>query len=73
LLNGSVEQRDGDRLVVADPDPAALNARMVAAGIRVTEIAPERHSLEEMVLAVTTPGSDHIGRAGPAGEGDRQC
>jgi ABC-type multidrug transport system ATPase subunit len=72
LLDGSVEQRDGDRLVVADPDPAALIARLVAAGIRVTEIAPERHSLEEMVRAVTTPGSDRIGRAGPAGEGDRQ-
>ena len=32
LLDGRVEHRDGDRLVVREPDPAALNATLVAAG-----------------------------------------
>jgi ABC-type multidrug transport system ATPase subunit len=61
LLDGRVEQRDQDRLVVAEADPAAVNARLVSAGLRVTEIGPERRSLEELMLSVTGPGSDRIG------------
>ncbi|MGN6634782.1 MAG: hypothetical protein ACTHJ6_04875, partial [Oryzihumus sp.] len=49
LLNGGVERRDGDRLVVRAADPAALNARLVGEGIRVRELAPERRSLEEVL------------------------
>ncbi len=60
LLDGRVERRDGDRLVVAEADPAQVNARLVAAGLRVSEIGPERRSLEELMLSVTGSGSDRI-------------
>jgi ABC-type multidrug transport system ATPase subunit len=86
LLDGHLEQRDGDRLLVAGADPADLNARLVAAGLRVSEIGPERRSLEELMLAVTGSGSDRIDSvptavvrpavaiaqtAGPGGAADR--
>jgi ABC-type multidrug transport system ATPase subunit len=61
LLNGRVEAREGSRLVVRHDDPAALNARLVAEGIRVTEMAPRRRSLEEVVLEITSAGSDQVG------------
>jgi ABC-type multidrug transport system ATPase subunit len=64
LLDGQVEHRDGQRLVVRHTDAAALNSRLVGAGLRVSAIGPERRTLEEIVLAVTGTGSDHIG--GPA-------
>jgi ABC-type multidrug transport system ATPase subunit len=64
LLDGRVDQRDGDRLVVAEADPAEVNARLVGAGLRVSEISAERRSLEEQMLAVTSSGSDRIDRAG---------
>jgi len=61
LLDGRVEARDGTRLVVRHDDPAALNARLVAAGVRVSEITVHRRSLEEVVLEVTGTGSDQVG------------
>jgi ABC-type multidrug transport system ATPase subunit len=64
LLDGQVEHRDGQRLVVRHTDAAALNSRLVGAGLRVSAIGPEQRTLEEIVLAVTGTGSDHIG--GPA-------
>ena len=64
LLDGRVEQRDRDRLVVAEADPAEVNARLVTAGLRVSEIAPERRSLEELMLSVTGSGSDRIDAPG---------
>jgi len=64
LLDGRVEQRDRDRLVVAEADPAAVNARLVTAGLRVSEIGPERRSLEDLMLSVTGSGSDRIDAAG---------
>jgi ABC-2 type transport system ATP-binding protein len=76
LLDGRVERRDGDRLLVADADPAEVNARLVAAGLRVSEIGPERRSLEDLMLSVTGSGSDRIDVTGrdsakpePAGPG----
>ena len=57
LLDGVVAHRDGDRLVVLGADPSELNSRLVAAGLRITEIGPERRSLEELVLAVTSAGA----------------
>jgi ABC-type multidrug transport system ATPase subunit len=60
LLDGQVEQRDGPRLLVRGPDPAELNARLVGAGLRVSAIALHQRTLEEVVLAVTGTGSDHI-------------
>ena len=61
LLDGRVEARDGTRLLVRHDDPAALNARLVAEGIRVSEMAVHRRSLEEVVLEVTGAGSDQVG------------
>jgi len=61
LLNGRVEASEGSRLVVRHDDPAALNARLVAEGIRVTEMAVHRRSLEEVVLEITSAGSDQVG------------
>jgi ABC-type multidrug transport system ATPase subunit len=64
LLDGRVERREGDRLLVADADPAEVNARLVVAGLRVSEIGPERRSLEDLMLAVTGSGSDRIDATG---------
>jgi ABC-2 type transport system ATP-binding protein len=61
MLDGQVEQRDGERLVVRHADAAALNSRLVGAGLRVSAIGPEQRTLEEIVLAVTGTGSDHVG------------
>jgi ABC-2 type transport system ATP-binding protein len=66
LLDGRITSRDGDRLVLAGADPAALNAELVAAGLRVAEIGAERRSLEDLVLSVTGPGSDRIAGPGSA-------
>ncbi len=60
LLDGRVERRDGHRLTVRHTDPAALNADLVAAGVRVTGIAAERRSLEQVVLDATTTSSDRV-------------
>ena len=67
LLDGQVERRDGQRLLVrsggadgAAGDAAALNARLVEAGLRVSAIGPHQRTLEEIVLSVTGTGSDHV-------------
>jgi ABC-type multidrug transport system ATPase subunit len=60
LLDGRVEHRDGDRLLVRHTDPARLNAELVGQGIRVAEMAPQRPSLEQIVLSVTTASSDRV-------------
>jgi ABC-2 type transport system ATP-binding protein len=64
LLDGQVIERDDDRLIIADADAAILNAQLVGAGLRVTEIGPERRSLEDLVLSVTSSGSDRYGGSG---------
>ena len=61
-LNGRIASRDGDQLVVTEADPAELNTQLVAAGLRITEIRPERRSLEDLVLQLTGPGADRIDR-----------
>jgi ABC-2 type transport system ATP-binding protein len=61
LLDGQIEERNGDRLVVRHADAAALNAVLVAQGLRVAEIGPQRRTLEEAVLSVMTHGSDRVG------------
>ncbi|HBW20654.1 MAG: ABC transporter ATP-binding protein [Streptosporangiaceae bacterium] len=99
LLDGRVERRSGDELIVmpagadasaagasggagrvpsgpvtraGDPAGAAdINARLVTAGIRVTQIVPERRSLEQLVLAVTGSGSDRMDRAAGSGPADQ--
>ncbi|GLY44297.1 multidrug ABC transporter ATP-binding protein [Amycolatopsis sp. NBRC 101858] len=64
VLDGQLESRDGDRLVIRHGDPAALNAMLVEAGVRVTSIHAEQRTLEQVVLDVTGPGSDRFGAAG---------
>jgi ABC-2 type transport system ATP-binding protein len=64
-LDGLVERRDGADLVVRSPDAAALNARLVAAGVPVTSLQVQRRSLEEIVLDVTSAGSDQFGAPAP--------
>jgi ABC-type multidrug transport system ATPase subunit len=61
LLDGQVEHRDGQQLLVRYEDAAGLNARLVGAGLRVSSIGPQQRTLEEIVLSVTGTGSDHIG------------
>jgi len=60
LLDGRVEGRDGHRLTVRHADPGELNAELVGAGLQVTEIGPERRSLEQIVLDATTTSSDRV-------------
>ena len=60
ILDGRVEERHGDRLLVRHSDPAEVNTHLVSQGLRVTEIGPERRTLEEVMLSVTTHGSDRM-------------
>jgi ABC-2 type transport system ATP-binding protein len=60
LLDGQVERRDGEQLLVRYSDAATLNARLVGAGLRVSSIGPQQRTLEEIVLAVTGSGSDQV-------------
>ena len=62
LLDGRVDVRDADRLLVRHADAAQLNAELVAAGVRVGEIRAQRHTLEEVVLAATTASADRMDR-----------
>ncbi|RSD16457.1 ABC transporter ATP-binding protein [Amycolatopsis eburnea] len=64
VLDGQLEAREGDRLVIRHADPAALNALLVEAGVRVTSIHAEQRTLEQVVLDLTGPGSDRFGAAG---------
>ena len=63
LLNSRVEHRDADTLIVREPDASRLNALLVSAGIRVEQIGHEQHSLEDIVLDLTAPGSDRVPRS----------
>jgi ABC-type multidrug transport system ATPase subunit len=60
LLDGQVEHRDGQRLLVRYSDAAGLNTRLVGAGLRVSSIGAQQRTLEEIMLSVTGTGSDHI-------------
>ena len=60
LLDGRVTARDGDLLMVRHDDPAALNALLVGQGLRVAELGEARRTLEEVVLEVTSAGSDRV-------------
>ena len=58
LLDGRVEHRDTDQVLVRSDDASRLNHQLVTAGIRVMEIAPLRRGLEEIVLEATDGSSD---------------
>jgi ABC-2 type transport system ATP-binding protein len=63
-LNGGVVAHDVDTITVVSTDPAAINAQLVRAGVRVASLLPERHSLEEVILAATGPSADRFDEAG---------
>ena len=63
LLDGQVEQHDDESLLVRMDDAAELNERLVRDGVRIYELAPERRSLEDIVLAATELKPHQIGRA----------
>ena len=50
-------------LRVRHADPGALNAELVAAGVRVTALSAQRRSLEQVVFELTGAGSDRVERA----------
>jgi ABC-type multidrug transport system ATPase subunit len=62
LLNGRVEHMEADQLLVRHDDPAALNRLLVEGGVRVELLAPERRTLEDVVLEATQSGSDRVAR-----------
>jgi ABC-type multidrug transport system ATPase subunit len=59
-LDGKLDNRDGDRLVVRGIAPEDLTAQLVRAGARITEVVSERQTLEDVVLSVTSSGSDRV-------------
>ena len=59
-LDGRVEGRDGDRLIVRAADPAALNALLVGQHVPVSELIPERRTLEDVIMERTDPGADRV-------------
>ena len=60
LLDGRVDSRDGDALLIRHDDPAALNAMLVGQGLRIAQLGEWHRSLEDVVLSVTTAGSDRV-------------
>ncbi len=60
LLGDRVAWYDDGVLSVTVSDVAALNADLVAAGVRVEELGPERRTLEEVVLTATGPSADRV-------------
>ena len=62
LLDGRIEQVDAHELLVRHDDPARLNRLLVQGGVRVELLAPERRTLEDVVLEATRAGSDRVAR-----------
>jgi len=58
VLDGRVERRDGDQLIVRGEAPDVLNAMLVQSGVAINELTVERRTLEEIVSERTSPGSD---------------
>ena len=54
VLGDSVRERDGERLVVDSSDSAAVNQMLVAGGVRVRELRPERQTLEQVIEGRTS-------------------
>jgi ABC-type multidrug transport system ATPase subunit len=60
VLDGHVESAAGRDLIVRGMPVAEVTRRLVDAGIAVHEARAERRSLEDVVLALTGPGSDRV-------------
>jgi ABC-2 type transport system ATP-binding protein len=65
LLDGHVESYEEGSLLVRVPDVAELNARLVRGGVRVSVLAPEKHTLEDVVLEATSMAGDRYDRQDP--------
>ncbi|MFL6162975.1 MAG: ABC transporter ATP-binding protein [Jatrophihabitantaceae bacterium] len=65
LLGDRVAEVRDDQLVVQGSDPADLNAWLVGRGLRITELAVQRRSLEQAVLELTGPSTDRVDRLDP--------
>ena len=63
LLDGQVESFDDRQLFIRCADAAALNSLLVREGVRVEMLAPERRTLEDVVLEATESGSDRVARS----------
>ncbi len=61
-LSSPATALSNDSLLVETDDPATINTTLVRAGIRVVELGPERHTLEDVVLAATQSGTDSMAR-----------
>ena len=60
-LCGRAVESDGDRqLLVRTDDIPALTAELVGSGVRIEAIGPEPRTLEDVVLELTTAGSDRV-------------
>jgi ABC-2 type transport system ATP-binding protein len=64
VLDGHVESVAGREVVVKDIPVAEVTRRLVGAGLAVHEARAERRSLEDVVLALTGPGSDRVDGGG---------
>lgn len=62
VLSSPVTALSDDSLLVETDDPGAVNTTLVRAGVRVLELGPERHTLEDVVLAATQSGTDSMAR-----------
>jgi ABC-type multidrug transport system ATPase subunit len=49
VLGRAVDHVNGHRLLVRAADPATVNARLVGEGVPVSELGPERRSLEQVI------------------------
>ncbi len=58
VVGAALQGRDGARLLVRTEDPAALNAALVAAAVRVEELFPQRRSLEDLIEERTSARRD---------------
>ena len=65
LLGPRLEHVAADRLLVRTDDPAKLNAELVEAGLRVRGLQPERRTLEDTVLEMTSDSTDRMPRTAP--------
>jgi len=59
-LDGYVESADGPSLVIRALPVSEVTRRLVGAGVSVNEAVAERRTLEDVVLALTGPGSDRV-------------
>ncbi|MGB6022066.1 MAG: ABC transporter ATP-binding protein [Ornithinimicrobium sp.] len=59
-LAGLVVEVEGDRIVISGGSAADLVTRLVCAGVRISEIGPQRRTLEHVVLDATS-GRDTVG------------